>query len=641
MKRVVVFNLFNFLFLLWLELLFHFSIFHSFILSSVINIILYTFFISVLITLLTTAFSFKVNKIILYIIYSILPILYSIQLVFKNVFNSFFSFSLLSLSDQVLAFKGSMFSLIFKNIVYILLFFIPLILLIIFRKKIKFNKLKLPILEIELVLLGSALLSYSFYLNKGKDEYLSGYSLVYEVNQNALNIEKLGVLNAYKLDLVRTIFGFEEKIVMIDNKVLEKEPAKEEEEEVKEYLYNKEELDLDNIKNKNSLIYDYIMANSGSKQNEYTGLFKGKNLIFIVAESFSEIAISKELTPTLYKLTNSGLTFNNFYTPNYLSTIGGEFQALTGLHPSNEILSRWRSGTNYFPYGLATVYENLGYKTYAYHNNSGYFQDRNKYLKSLGFKNFKACYIGLNINCNIWPQSDVEMINATIDDYLDSPEPFMAYYMTVSGHFEYNFDNAMAKKHYDKVKDLPYSNSVKAYIGTEIELDEALQVLLQKLEEKDKLKDTVIVLLADHYPYALSLDEINEVSAYKRDETFEINHNKLIIYNPLIETTNITKVASSSDVLPTIYNLFGIKYDSRLFTGSDILSTNEGLVIFQNRSWISDKAIYNSRTNTYVNRTSEKVDKEYIDIMNNIVSSKLIYSKEMISKNGYELIFPK
>jgi phosphoglycerol transferase MdoB-like AlkP superfamily enzyme len=121
-------------------------------------------------------------------------------------------------------------------------------------------------------------------------------------------------------------------------------------------------------------------------------MFDGMNLIFVVAESFNEIAVSEELTPTLYKMVNNGFNFKNYYTSNNLSTIGGEFQALTGLYADNSLLSSWRGGEAYFPYGLGTMFKNDGYKTYAYHNNSAYFQDRNVYLKSQGFNNFKGCY---------------------------------------------------------------------------------------------------------------------------------------------------------------------------------------------------------------------------------------------------------
>ena len=640
MKKYLLAHISNFLFLLYFELIFKLLVFKN--LSNFLNILIYTLLISIIITFITNLFNEKINKILLFITYSIIPILFSIQLVFKNIFESFFSLSLLSLSDQVLDFKNEAISLILENILFILLFFIPLIILIIFRNKIiKLDFHNLRNILIEVLVLGIIIVSFYLNIYRTKGVYLDSYSLYFEVRENSLNINKFGVLNSYYLDLTRTIFGFKENIPVIDNSDTNEDNNQEDIDNNKVvYEPNQSALNLDNIKNKSSIVYNYINSTNPTLKNEYTGLFKGKNLIYIVAESFYEIAISKELTPTLYKLTNSSFQFENFYTPNYLSTIGGEFQALTGLHPSQELLSTWRSGTLTLPYGLANIYKNLGYKTFAYHNHSGYFQNRNKYLKSLGFDNFKACSLGLEklINCNRWPESDIEMINATIDDYINLDTPFMTYYMTVSGHFEYTFnDNSIAYKNRNLVNNLPYSESIKAYIATQIELDRALESLLNKLEEKGILDDIVIVLMADHYPYALTLDEINEISSYKRDNDFEINHNKLIIYNPLVPNTKISKVASSSDVLPTIYNLFGIDYDSRLFTGSDILSTSDGLVIFQNRSWISDKAIYNSRTNTY----QGDAPRTYIDSINNIVSNKLAFSKEVINNNYYKDILNK
>ena len=111
-----------------------------------------------------------------------------------------------------------------------------------------------------------------------------------------------------------------------------------------------------------------MLKDTGTDKNQYTGLFKDYNLIYITAESFSQIAVSEEITPTLYKLTHTGFIFDNYYTPNNLSTIGGEFQSLTGLYPDSSILSKWRTGSNYFPYGLGKVFKDLDYNTFAYHN---------------------------------------------------------------------------------------------------------------------------------------------------------------------------------------------------------------------------------------------------------------------------------
>ena len=274
-----------------------------------------------------------------------------------------------------------------------------------------------------------------------KENPNSTYNLYYRVNEVSLNIEKLGILNSYRIDFLREIFGFEQEIeneTTIDSS---------ENEETKEapivYEYNKVDLDFEKATSNKTIkqINEYIQNDQGTQKNEYTGMFEGYNLIYITAESFYEVAISEELTPTLYKMTHSGFVFENYYTPTVLSTIGGEFQSLTGLYPDSSILATWRSGKNYFPYGLATVFGNLGYSTYAYHDHSYTFQDRNKYIKTQGFTNYLAKGNGLQkrMNCNMWPESDDEMMRVTLPDYIEDETPFLAYYMTVSGHMGYNW----------------------------------------------------------------------------------------------------------------------------------------------------------------------------------------------------------
>jgi phosphoglycerol transferase MdoB-like AlkP superfamily enzyme len=235
------------------------------------------------------------------------------------------------------------------------------------------------------------------------------------------------------------------------------------------------------------------------------------------------------------------------------------------------------------------------------------------------------------MNCKAWPQSDLEMMKATMKDYIDSEEPFLAYYMTVSGHFQYNFsDNSMAYKNRKLVNNLNVSTAAKAYVATQIELDRALEYVIKTLEENNKLDNTVIVLLADHYPYKLDLKSINSLSSYQRDNLIEVNHNNLILWNNNETDTHISKPCMSSDVLPTVYNLFGVKYDSRLLTGRDILSTSDGLVIFNNHSWITDKGVYHANTKKF----DGDEDTEYVTNINNLVKNRLSVSK-MILKNDY------
>lgn len=630
--------LYIFLSLLYLDLIFNLFSYDSYLRSSIINIVLFDLINAALISLFVSLFNKKVNRIIIFVIYLLLWFWYSLHYVFYHIFITPFSIALFRQSDQVLKFGKSAIILILQNLHVILLFLVPVIILIIFRKKINFslnNKKYIGIfVSLFIIFVG---IYYGNMIIQGKDTG-SVYSLYYNENNVSLNIERLGVMSATYLDIKRSIFGIKEKITNVSLK------EDEDENEVFEYEYNYDnDLKYEGGNTNISTINSFINNENGSKQNKYTGMFEGKNLIYIVAESFSEIAVSEEFTPTLYKMVHDGFYFENFYTSNNLSTIGGEFQALTGLYADNTILSSWRNGRAYYPYGLGNVFKNKGYNTFAYHNNSAYFQDRNIYLKTQGFDNFKGCYNGLEklINCEQWPQSDVEMINATIDDYINSDKPFMTYYMTVSGHFYYNFGgNSIAKKNRDLVKDLDYPEEVKGYIATQIELDKALELLINKLKDNNKLDDTVIVLLADHFPYNLPIDYINMLSTYKRDYLIEANSNNLIVYNSKMKKVTVDKVGMSIDVLPTVLNLFGIKYDSRIIMGKDILSTSEGIAIFKDKSWVTNKGTYYASTGKFESKVDD-IDEDYVKSVNAIVNNRVAISRMIVAYDYYKYLFNK
>ena len=473
------------------------------------------------------------------------------------------------------------------------------------------------------------------------------YELYYKVNNVSLNVEKFGVLHTFLIDSYRSVFGFKESVSIInkDDGNNDTSSGSIPRDEII-YGYNNLNIDFNKlIKNENNNtikeMHEYFQNESGSLKSKYTGYFKGKNLILFMAESFNEIAVNKDLTPTLYKLVNSGFKFNNFYTPTISSTIGGEFQELTGLVAASGFLSPWKNGNNDYPFGIGKVFKDMGYNTYAYHDHSIYFQNRYIYLKSLGFDNFKGCNNGLekSINCKIWPESDLEMINATVKDYVNSDKPFFTYYVTVSGHGDYGWSkSAIANKNKDLVSGLKVSEKPLAYLAAQIELDRALEKLITSLDSVGVLDDTVIALVGDHYPYYMSIDEVNEISSYKKDSVVEVNRSNFILWNNKMDTVEVDKVGSQIDVLPTLYNLFGVSYDSRLIIGKDILSTTGGLAIFGNRSWVSEKGTYFANTKKFVPVDGVKVTDEYINTMNKIVNNKVLMSKNIMENNYYKKV---
>ncbi|WP_242853167.1 LTA synthase family protein [Pseudobacteroides cellulosolvens] len=395
---------------------------------------------------------------------------------------------------------------------------------------------------------------------------------------------------------------------------------------------------ISNEKNKTLLdMHKYFSSVVPTKKNEYTGIFKGYNLILITAEGFSPYAISPELTPTLYKMSTEGFVFNNFYNPIWkVSTSDGEFVACTGLIPKSGIWSFSRTGKNYMPFVMGNQFKNLGYTLKAYHNHSYKYYDRHISHPNMGY-DYKGVGNGLNIK-KTWPESDLEMIDVTAAEYIGD-KPFHTYYMTVSGHLNYSFGgNYIARKNKSYVKDLPYSDTSKAYIACNLELEFAMKSLVKKLEAAGVADKTVIAISPDHYPYGLPKENIDELAGHKVEDNFELYKSTFILWKKGMDTVIIDKPCSSLDIMPTLSNLFGLDYDSRLLMGTDILSESDPLVIFSNRSWITDKARYNTASNSIEYTNGSKTDSNYIKEVNRIVSDKFKYSAKIIETDYYRKI---
>ena len=612
--------------------------------SGIFLTILFSIPFILILFLLTNIFKNKGNKITTYILTIILIFYYCFEFFFHRLFSNIFSFNTLGLASNALDFTNIIFDVVLKNIWVVILYFIPLILLIILNKKINFERSSLKWLILSFILALIIWVTSLFCLFINKNTTYSPYNLYYNINSEIKTVETFGLYTYTRLDIKRVLFGFDEKLN------IEEEVPKEEEKETppveEEITYNELEIDFDTLLagETNETIKDmleYFKNSDATNKNEYTGMFKGKNLIFLLAEGFNMIAVDEQLTPTLYKLTHEGFVFNNFYSPVFLSTTGGEFQATTGLIPTQETLSNWKKLKPTISYALGNAFSKIGYTANGYHNWTYTYYSRQKTMETLGFTSYMGCGNGMEdlISCS-WLPSDVDMINATLPLYKDNT-PFVTYYVTVSGHAPYAYNstgNSIALKNIDYVKDLPYSNNVKAYLATQIELDRALEALIDGLEEEGILEDTVIALVGDHYPYTLTIDEINELSDYERDEVVEVNRSNFILWNSEMETVEVDKVGSEIDVLPTLLNLFGIEYDSRLIVGKDILSDTPGLAIFSNRSWVSDYGTYNSGKFTLKEGVTLEDEKEYIREMNTLVSNYFTLSSNIIKYDMYKYL---
>ena len=637
----------------------------------------------------------KAHRVISNIMLLLFTILYISQIIYFNVFGTFYNTESMFNAGQITQFWVVILGSIWEKLIFIILCFIPVPVYNLFVKKAVLNSsgktLKrmtrmdtLWFVQLRQITLGitaaAYIMMFTAFMPFAVDPFTS-YSIFFGQQDYEESINRTGLLSTLQIDILKVfvkedasgaLHALDElrsmehpedddqqtepevtikvpdppagNITATDDDESD-EPEDEEPPEPIIYGYNVMEIDFESLIENESrasvrALHEYFSHEEPSQQNEYTGMFEGYNLIKFVAEGFSPYAVREDLTPTLYKLVHEGFHFTNFYTPSWrVSTSDGEYVACMGILPKSGVWSFYRSQNNYLPFVMGNQLQKLGYKTVSYHNHTHTYYRRHLSHPNMGYEFFKAVGSGMELPQILWPNSDLEMMQVTIDDYLNH-QPFHAYYMTVSGHLEYNFGgNAMSKRHRDAVEHLPYSDANKAYIACHIELDKALEYLMQRLNRAGIAENTIIVLSTDHYPYGLDgTNGISEFLGHQVDPHFELYENNLILYVQGMEPVTVDKPGSSLDIIPTISNLMGLEYDSRFLMGRDILSNSDPLVIFANRSFITDKG-YRIRDGAFVPHPGVTVDDDYADYIRAVIEAKFSASTSILDLDYYRIVF--
>ena len=648
------------------ELLFHLFRF-GFKAENLSFKILFAVFYGIVTGALVSVFPKLASIILTFVFTAFFTIYFLTQIVFSGVFGTYLSLSgSIGVANQALDFTDVIFKELKEEWYILALMLLPLILLSFFlRKTINFERHKIYMYAASV---GAAVLTFVVIMigmQAGRKKVYSTFEVYRDYTSVDMSVEKLGVIESFYLD---TKVGIKEKFGIKNDKVSFVAEAEEEitTEEITTEQIKKEDtpeevvidrspniLDIDfdalmeSAPNENiRAMHEYISQVKPTNKNEYTGMFEGYNLIFVVAEGFYGLSIDQTRTPMLYKMKYGGFCFDNYYSPLwYGSTLGGEYANLTGLMPRNGgYLAMSKSGFNKndMMFTLSRELLDKGYKVTGYHNNDYTYYDRNVSHPNLGYdwigvgNGFEPEY-GPGGNM-LWPQSDEYMIEKTFDEYADD-EPFHTYYLTVSGHVMYNFSgNAMSKKHMEMVEDLDYSETTKAYIACQYELEIAMEKLVDKLEEKGIADNTLIVLAADHVPYD-NKDVCDELAGHTLDSTFEWFENTLIIWSPSMEKpVYVEKCCSSLDILPTVLNLMGLPYDSRMLAGQDALSDSEGLVMFNDRSFITDRISYNANTGEVKSLDGKPVDEDYVEAKVAQVRNKFNMAEKICDYDYYRYI---
>ncbi len=595
----------------------------------------------------------KAAHIVTYTLCALWTVLTCIELCCKSYFKSYWGLSFITqMTGNVVGnFFTTMLEIILGRIVFILLAFVPLIVLIVLRRHLlpgRVLSVRMRLIALGVFVVCQTAGSVLCYTGADRGDYTYNY-----VTDRA--VPRFGLAATIRLEAQYGLFGLPDAPV-----IHVEEPEPEGDPEPMVYGYNKMDLDFSatsELVGGSTLenMHQYFSSKTASQQNEYTGLFQGKNLIQITAEAFSPYVISKELTPTLYKLTHEGFVFNSYYQPGWgQSTTGGEFAHMTGIIPTwvNGNLSFYASHQDYMPFALGNQFRALGYTTVAYHNNAYTYYNRHLTHPNLGY-DYQGQGNGLTVTGPGWPYSDLEMmqntVSAYIDDYVNNGKPFHAYYMSVSGHANWGWGNAMSAKNREAAV-AAYPNAsqpVQGYIAANLELEYALTYLLEQLETAGIADDTVICMTADHYPYALvtdSADYYQELSG-RQDSELDISRYRntwLLWCGSMEESVTVNTPCSAIDILPTLSNLFGLEFDSRLMSGHDVFATNYNaaqastcmplVILPTNRgySWITAAGVYDAKTRTFTPNYGITVGEDYVKTVSALIDAKYSYARQLI-----------
>ena len=580
-------------------------------------------------------------------------LLAEVQLVYHCIFGDFMPVSQIGMGGNVVVnFNSQLLYGIRQNLLKILLLLLPLIAvilcLILRRAQVLKLRLRWKQTMASFAVLLALLLTVTGLMYVGRDNAFSVYRTFTNVNTSTdSSYKKIGMLATTAQELRYMLFSGSGSIMITPSSLNISDVPR----TYSSNSYNViESIDFTALADSTDsdilkATDEYLSNATPTRKNNYTGLLKDYNLITICAESFCPWFISEELTPTLYKLSHTGILFENYYGTFQSVTTNGEYTMCMGLYPD---MSRTKTdssfnvaGTNYLPFCLGNALKGMGYQAWGYHDYIGDFYNRNITHANMGYT-FKAADSGLAMKID-WPSSDLEMMEASVDDYINSGEPFHAYYMTFSGHYQYNWDNAMSAKNRDAVKDLPYSEPVKAYIACNLELEYALEYLMQRLEEAGVADKTCIVLTNDHYPYGLTEDEYNELAGQTLDTTFEKYRNSFICYVPgLSENIVVDEYCSTADILPTLLNLFGVDYDSRLLAGTDVLSSGIHAAVLSDKSFLTKTFRYDAGTETVIPADeSITVSDKLAEAYRLYVDSRFQLSGNILNSDYYAHVFAR
>ena len=661
-KNIILNTITNFAFMILIEIIFKIVNFFNLIDISSIRIILGSFTISFIISSIEYFIPKKLHKYINILFIFVCSFYSWLETGFNNFIGVYMSFGTSSQLGAVIDYIRE-FVLSFKWYYYFtMLPFILIILYYIFYdKKIK-NKYKINISKNNYKLLDKTifvkkiLLSFMFlniisslYLitvfapfMQNKLQVVKTKELLINPSVPSITVKQYGIVGFGILDVKHYLFPTNESYEYnVDNEKKHNNnlnKTRKFDDTKWEELINNETNPTLNTLNK------YFINNKITDENEYTGLYKDKNLIVIMMESVNDIIINKEDYPNFYKLYSEGWHWENNYSPrNSCSTGNNEMSGMTSLYSIyNTCTANIYKDNTYFE-SIFNLFNKNNYYTFSAHDYSEHYYYRHIIHSNMGSQKYYGVEeLGIDYSSQYKNWASDEDFMKVVNDIINNvdSDKFMAWLTTVSSHQPYYYSSIEGDKYLSLYDNLDLKIDLKRYKSKLKILDNALGILIDGLTASGKLDDTVIVLFGDHYPYGLSTNTINSVLDYDTGVDYESERVPFVIYNSKMEPKVFKEYTSYVNILPTVANLFGLNYDPRLYMGTDLLSKDyKSLVVFADGSWKNEYAYYNASKSDIEYFTDKTYSIEELQQINNNISNKINMSSLAIKNNYFNYLY--
>ena len=373
------------------------------------------------------------------------------------------------------------------------------------------------------------------------------------------------------------------------------------------------------------------------EKTDYYGISEGNNLVMILLESFEWYPFTKypklteKLYPNFYKLMSNSILSTNFYARE--KTDVSEALSLIGNYPTGDDV-HYGFPENSYPYSLPNILKSSDENIVnnSFHPNKITFYNREETHESFGFDNkYGIDYMEERGVHNYWNSItgernlDSEAINSMKDLMFPLNQRFFTYYISFTTHGFYG-ERETLEEYYDILDSYnafpdtgeTMDEYLRTYAAAVMDMDRGIGYMMDYLEENNLLENTTILLFSDHNTY------YNNLSYYAKDieeKTFdsELYHIPMMIYdqklvNAYKENNNnssyVTKFTTTSDILPTILDIFGLEGYSNLYYGSSIFTDKESIIYSRSYGvFVTDKFVGYSLNDVLYK--SKDYDEEY------------------------------